>query len=138
MYQKKRLSLAVSAALGFSTLLMIPGQALAQDQSAEMEEMAIEEVIVTGSRLKHVDGFGQTSPVTVVGMEEISRTGLTRMEDVLKDAESDPTLLQDDFLGNANAEGLLPGGHGQQFFLGRKGGLEGEAADAFLGFHVRS
>jgi len=52
--------------------------------------------------------------------------------------ERDPTLLQDDFLGNANAEGLLPGGNSQQLFLGRKGGLEGEAAYAFLGFHGRS
>jgi len=40
-------------------------------------------VIVTGSRIATVDGFGRTSPVTVVGMDEIESTGLTRVEDVL-------------------------------------------------------
>jgi len=43
----------------------------------------IEEVVVTGSRLISQDGFGRTSPVTVLGMDEISSYGLTRVEDVL-------------------------------------------------------
>ncbi len=85
MHQKKRLSLAVSAVLGLTSLAMIPGQVMAQDQQSEddAEDLLVEEVIVTGSRLKTDDGFGQTSPVTVVGLEEISSTGLTRVEDVL-------------------------------------------------------
>jgi iron complex outermembrane receptor protein len=83
MYQKKRLSLAVTTALGLSALLTIPGQVLAQDQSDEDSDGTIEEVVVTGSRLISQDGFGQTSPVTVVGMEEISSYGFTRVEDVL-------------------------------------------------------
>ncbi len=84
MYRKKHLSLAVSTALGLSTFMMIPGQAMAQDQLVDEEggEM-LEEVIVTGSRLISEDGFGQTSPVTVVGMDDISSYGLTRVEDVL-------------------------------------------------------
>lgn len=97
MYQKKRLSLAVSAALGFSTLIMIPGQVFAQDEQTVEEDITMEEVIVTGSRLKHIDGFGQTSPVTVVGMEEISRTGLTRMEDVLNTLPQ----VETSFFGNS-------------------------------------
>ena len=40
-------------------------------------------MIVTGSRIATVDGFGRTSPVTVVGMDAIESTGLTRVEDVL-------------------------------------------------------
>jgi len=85
MHQKKRLSLAVSAVLGLTSLAMIPGQVMAQDQQSEddAEDLLVEEVIVTGSRLKTDDGFGQTSPVTVVGLEEISSTGLTRVEDIL-------------------------------------------------------
>lgn len=83
MYQKKRLSLAVTTALGLSTLIMVPGQVMAQDQDADDEELLLEEVVVTGSRLITEDGFGRTSPVTVVGMDEISRTGLVRMEEVL-------------------------------------------------------
>jgi iron complex outermembrane receptor protein len=83
MYQKKRLSLAVTTALGLSALLTIPGQVLAQDQSDQDSDGMIEEVVVTGSRLISQDGFGQTSPVQVVGMDEISSYGLTRIEDVL-------------------------------------------------------
>ena len=84
MYQKKRLSLAVTAAVGFSSFMIIPGQAMAQDQQSEDEsELLLEEVIVTGSRILNTDGFGRTSPVTVVGMEDISSYGLTRIEDVL-------------------------------------------------------
>ena len=85
MYQKKRLSLAVTAALGLSSFLIVPSQALAQDQQSEdeSEDLLVEEVIVTGSRILRDDGFGRTSPVTVVGMEDISSYGLTRIEDVL-------------------------------------------------------
>jgi len=85
MQQKKLLSLAVSTALGLSTSVLLTSNALAQDQadqSADQEDM-LEEVIVTGSRIARVDGFGATSPVTVVGMEDITSTGLTRVEDVL-------------------------------------------------------
>lgn len=84
MHHKKQLSLAVTAALGFSAFLTIPGQVFAQDeQTADDSDDMIEEVVVTGSRLISQDGFGQTSPVTVVGMDDISSYGLTRVEDVL-------------------------------------------------------
>ncbi|MBT8047100.1 MAG: TonB-dependent receptor [Xanthomonadales bacterium] len=84
MYRKKHLSLSVSAALGLTSFMMIPGAALAQDQqTADDSSEVLEEVIVTGSRLISEDGFGQVSPVTVVGMEDISSYGLTRVEDVL-------------------------------------------------------
>ncbi|MGD2129858.1 MAG: TonB-dependent receptor, partial [Lysobacterales bacterium] len=86
MYRKKHLCLSVSAALGFSSLLAVPGIALAQDQASDQSDEGnemLEEVIVTGSRIVSQDGFGQTSPVTVVGMEDISSYGLTRIEDVL-------------------------------------------------------
>ncbi len=84
MHQKKRLSLAVSTALGLTSLIMAPNLAMAQDQDASIESNdLLEEVMVTGSRLRSVDGFGQTSPVTVVGMDDIDATGLTRIEDIL-------------------------------------------------------
>ena len=51
---------------------------MAQDESAD----DVEEVIVTGTRLK-VDGFEAVSPVTVVTADNIKRTGQTRIEDVL-------------------------------------------------------
>ncbi len=77
----KRLSPAVSAALGFTTLVSIP--LYAQDEQSDEYELVLEEVIVTGSRITTLDGFGRTSPVTVVGMDAIESTGLTRVEDVL-------------------------------------------------------
>ena len=84
MYRKKHLSLSVSAALGITSFMMAPSYALAQDQATDMDDdEMIEEVIVTGSRIISQDGFGQTSPVQVVGMEDISSYGLTRVEDVL-------------------------------------------------------
>ena len=89
MYHKKRLSLAVSTALGFSTLAMVHGQVFAQDQTTgEEEEGTIEEVVVTGSRIVSEDGFGRTSPVTVVGIEAIASTGLTRVEEILNNLPS--------------------------------------------------
>lgn len=83
MYLKKQLSLAVSAALGI-TGMVTAGTALAQDQQdAEDNDALLEEVIVTGSRIVSEDGFGRTSPVTVMGMEDIDSFGLTRVEDFL-------------------------------------------------------
>ena len=84
MQHKKLLSLAVSSALGLTASLMVTGVAVAQDQDQdENAEDLLEEVIVTGSRIATVDGFGRTSPVTVIGMDEIESTGLTRVEDIL-------------------------------------------------------
>ena len=84
MQHRKLLSYAISTALGLSTSILLTNQALAQDeQSADESDDLLEEVIVTGSRIATVDGFGRTSPVTVVGMDDITSTGLTRVEDVL-------------------------------------------------------
>jgi outer membrane receptor protein involved in Fe transport len=102
MYQKKGLSLAVSASLGLSTFLMIPASVLAQDQTSdEADDEFLEEVIVTGSRLVSDDGFGRTSPVTVVGLEDISATGLTRVEDVLNSLPS-IEASQNSFISNGS------------------------------------
>jgi outer membrane cobalamin receptor len=76
--------------------MMIPGQVLAQDEpSDEAEDDALlEEVVVTGSRLITEDGFGRTSPVTVVGLDDIEQSGYTRMEDVLNNLPAIETSFQ--------------------------------------------
>jgi len=101
MHQKKRLSLAVSAALGLTSLVMAPNFAMAQDQDASAIESddLLEEVMVTGSRLRTVDGFGMTSPVTVVGMDDIKSLGLTRVEDILNSLPQIETA-QNSFISN--------------------------------------
>ncbi|MGB7453301.1 MAG: TonB-dependent receptor [Lysobacterales bacterium] len=93
MQHKKLLSLAVSSALGLTASLMATGVAVAQEDQDENAEDLLEEVIVTGSRIATVDGFGRTSPVTVVGMDQIESTGLTRVEDVLNSLPQVETSL---------------------------------------------
>ncbi len=83
MQHKKLLSLAVSTALGLTGSFLVTDYAVAQDEQADDSDELLEEVIVTGSRIRQIDGFGRTSPVTVVGMDAIESTGLTRVEDVL-------------------------------------------------------
>lgn len=66
MLHKKPLSLAVSCGLGLTTAFMIPAGAIAQDQQAdENTDALLEEVIVTGSRIKR-DGYDTVSPVSII------------------------------------------------------------------------
>lgn len=92
---RKRLTDVIAAAIGFAGTLAAP--ALAQDAPSESEDvLTLEEVIVTGTRIVNEDGFGRTSPVTVVGMEEIEELGFTRIEDVLNtlpQVEADQTAF---------------------------------------------
>lgn len=78
---KRQLSLAVSAALA-STLTS--GLAIGQ----ESEEQLVEEVLVTGTRITTQDGFGATSPVTVVTAENIQNLGFVNIEQVLNSLPS--------------------------------------------------
>ena len=93
MQHKKLLSLSISTALGLTSSLAITGTALAQEEQLDEGEAVLEEVLVTGSRIATADGFGRTSPVTVVGMDDISSTGLTRVEDVLNSLPQIETAL---------------------------------------------
>ena len=108
---KKQLSLAISAALGLAVLMCVPAQA--QDEDAALDDDSIlEEVIVTGTRIMNKDGFGMTSPVTVVDMEMISSTGFTRVEDFLNNlpqVEAEQTSFISNGssgTGNLNLRGL--------------------------------
>lgn len=107
----KHLCLAVSAALGLA--LMSAGEACAdEDALAADEELVLEEIVVTGTRIVSVDGFGQISPVTVVGMEEINSYGFTRVEEILNNLpqlEADQTSFINNNstgTGNLNLRGL--------------------------------
>ena len=46
-------------------------------------EAAIEEVVVTGSRIRR-DPLNERAPVTVLGREQLERTGLTNLGDALQ------------------------------------------------------
>ena len=78
---KRRLSLAVAAALGTT----LTGVAFAQEAA---EDEMVEEVLVTGTRIASSDGFGATSPVTVVDAENIQNLGFVNIEQVLNSLPS--------------------------------------------------
>lgn len=75
MLRKKPLSLAVNAALGFASAMTV-APVMAQ------EEAALEEVIVTGSRIQRAN-LVTSSPVQQLDAEQLSFTGVTRVEDAL-------------------------------------------------------
>jgi len=77
---KRQLSLAVSAALATT---LTSGLAFGQD-----DDETVEEVIVTGTRIVTTDGFGATSPVTVVTAENIKNLGFVNIEAVLNSLPS--------------------------------------------------
>lgn len=63
--------------------------------------MMLDEIVITGSRIAREDGFGQSSPVTVIGIEDITSLGLTRMEDVLN-AMPQLEAAQSSFISNGS------------------------------------
>ena len=82
--RKSHLSIAVAAALSTS---LTSGIVLAQEDTDD-EVLTTEEVLVTGSRIATVDGFGATSPVTVVNAEEIANLGFVNIEQVMNSLPS--------------------------------------------------
>jgi len=76
LHNAVRLALGLSA--GALALSAAPG-AMAQDDGAKQ----IEEVVVTGSRIKRAD-LESASPVTVLNREEIMATGITDVGDLLQ------------------------------------------------------
>lgn len=77
-----RLRMAVRLALTGSTLAASVGAAQAQQAPAAPADSALQEVVVTGSRIA-VPNQTSISPVTFVSASDIEQTGLTRIEDVL-------------------------------------------------------
>jgi outer membrane receptor protein involved in Fe transport len=82
-----KLQTAIHIALGVGAGALAASYAplaVAQDQDAqEADEAAIEEVIVTGSRIKRAD-IDSASPITVLDRADIQATGLTDVGDLLQ------------------------------------------------------
>ncbi len=96
MVRKSQLSIAVSAALGLSSLTFMPAHA--QESSANQ----LEEVVVTGSRIQRLN-LVSASPVQQLDQEQLAFSGVTRVEDVLS---SLPQISIDQGAGQAiEAEG---------------------------------
>jgi iron complex outermembrane recepter protein len=93
MLQKKPLTMAVRAALGLTTAVLAMPM-LAQAQGAA----SLEEVVVTGSRIQKAN-LVSSSPVTQLDAEQLKMSGITRLEDVLKDL---PQIYQTQGTGQSN------------------------------------
>ncbi|GMG87276.1 TonB-dependent receptor domain-containing protein [Biformimicrobium ophioploci] len=78
--RKNLLSTAIKGALGLTAAaVLLPAMpAFAQDEAAE----AVEEVVVTGSRIKKAD-FVSNAPVSTIGEEQFSLTGTVNTESLL-------------------------------------------------------
>ncbi len=77
MFQKKRINLAVTSAMGATAALMATPGAFAQN-----EPQLVEEVVVTGSRIARAD-FTSNSPVASVGAEQFQLTGTINTENLM-------------------------------------------------------
>lgn len=102
MIKKKRLSVVISAAVGLTASLAMPALAQDDDTVFDEDDLILEEVIVTGTRIINEDGYGRTSPVTVVGMDEIGSFGYTRVEDMLNNLPQ-MEVAQNSFVSNGSS-----------------------------------
>jgi len=78
MLRKSHLSMAVAAALGVSSMAILPAHAQSDGADA-----ALEEVVVTGSRIQKAN-LVSSSPVTQVEAEELLFSGTVRVEDMIR------------------------------------------------------
>ncbi|PHZ85569.1 hypothetical protein CRD36_02420 [Paremcibacter congregatus] len=82
-----RFKYGVSALAVAATLPLSIQSTLAADEAAAAEEVAFEEVVVTGSRIKRKDLIA-TSPVSVIGTEAIELSGSTHVANFLNELPS--------------------------------------------------
>ena len=97
LFTSIQLSLAASLALS-------AGQVVAQDQDEDTAEL--DRIEVTGSRIKRAD-IESASPVFVIQREEIERTGLTSIGDLLQDLPIAGAALNTQFNNGGNGETRL-------------------------------
>jgi iron complex outermembrane recepter protein len=102
MDTRNRLAAAIRCALPF---LMIPALSAAQDDARQLERIE-----VTGSRIKKAEIEGQ-SPVQVITREQIERTGLTSIGDLLQQVTASGSALNTKFNSSGNF-GFPPDGSG--------------------------
>lgn len=85
-FNRKPLSQAINVTLCASaaaSMALASGVAFAQDQADEEDEVELDRVLVTGSRIKRVDVEGAL-PVTVIDREQIELSGETNAADMIR------------------------------------------------------
>ena len=96
-YSSSRCYISEIVALSLVAVLL-PAGAFAQTDNEIAETDVVEEIVVTGSRIKKRNLFS-TSPVTQIDSEEFTFQGVTRVEDLLNDL---PQVIADQSSGTNN------------------------------------
>lgn len=104
--RRNPLTSAVHYALATGMAVGLTGTALAQDQDQDEDAAVLDRVEVTGSRIKRADIEG-ASPVFVIQREEIERSGLTSIGDLLQDLPIAGAALNTQFNNGGNGETRL-------------------------------
>jgi len=92
---------AIALISGGFTSLSAPANAQIADQIGEQEEEAVEQIVITGSRIKR-DAFSSTTPLQVLDAEEATRLGVTTVSELLQRSTTS-SGKQIDFSINTNA-----------------------------------
>ena len=102
---------ALAKAIQLSLLIAMPGLAAAQD-APPTEEAAttLDRVQVTGTRIKKAEIEGQT-PIQTLTREDIERTGLTSIADIVQNLTGSGSALNTKFNSSGNF-GFSPNGDG--------------------------
>ena len=103
--RRNRLTIAVQ----LSMLLVLPGLAAAQEAPAP-EARTLDTVTVTGTRIKKAEVEGQV-PVQVLTREDIDRSGLTSLGDLVQELTGAGSALNTKFNSSGNF-GFSPNGDG--------------------------
>jgi outer membrane receptor protein involved in Fe transport len=89
MFRRKPLSVAVATAIGvvsLGSMLVNPAYAQDQEQAPDAEEdVLVEEVIVTGSRIKRMGNLESPTPMVSLGEDQIEMTGSINVYDILNE-----------------------------------------------------
>ncbi|MGE0580528.1 MAG: TonB-dependent receptor plug domain-containing protein [Steroidobacteraceae bacterium] len=108
-FVRRGVRLALMAGATAAVAASLPGVAHAQEQAAAGEGDEVDTVVVTGSRIRRVDAE-TASPVLSISADEIAKTGLTTMGDVLQrlptvaGAATNPTVNNGGGTGESNVE----------------------------------
>ena len=84
----KKPQLTPLAAAFLAAGFMLPQQSFAQDDAVEVpvaDEEFLEEVVVTGSRIRRADNLSSPTPMVSLGQEQIEMTGSINVYDILNE-----------------------------------------------------
>ena len=101
---------ALTRAIHVSLLLALPGLAAAQDAPPTDDATTLDTVQVTGTRIKRAEIEGQV-PVQTISRDDIDRTGLTSIADVVQTLTGSGSALNTKFNSSGNF-GFPPDGSG--------------------------